>query len=215
MNPDADRADGQTAGPTGARGSGFALAAEGGAPAAIRDLSEACVKFVERAVGVRLDYTPETLSVLDHYLAQARGAAPARPEAVPLLAQSAGAYFGEVVRRRFPAWWSAEGDDPTYWRVELEPVYLAFSPVQLIEDALELPESDREGESRLELTEEDREAVASRLAELPPVSIEEYFATTTRLEVIEIAVEAIRARKMGAGEDADGALSPADYDQVN
>ena len=208
-----DDGAGNMARPDGARGAGPALAAEGGGPLAVRDLAEACVKFVERAVGVKLDYTPETLSILDHYLAQARGAAPARPEAVPLLAQSAGAYLGEVVRRRHPAWWRTDGDDPTFWRVELESVYLSFSPVQIVQDALELPGGEAEGESRLELTEEDREAVAARLAELPEVEIEEYFAPTTRLEVIDIAVDAIRARKMAAGEDPDAVLGPDDYEQ--
>lgn len=182
------------------------------APAAIDELAEACVKFVERAVGVRLDYEPETLSILDHYLEQARGAGPRRPEALSLVAQAAGAYFGEVVRRRHASWWRTRGEDPTYWQIELEAVYLAFSPVQLMQAALELPKGEREGGSGLELTDEDHEAVAARLAELPAVPIEEYFAPTTRLEVIDIAVEAIRARKMGADEDADAAFTPADYE---
>ena len=201
---------GPPAGPNGSATQTYS--AEGGAPVTVVDLASACVKFVERAVGVRLDYTPETLPLLDHYLAQARSAAAARPEAGPLLAQAAGAYFGEVVRRRHAAWWRTEGDDPTFWRVELEAVYLAFCPVMTIQDALSLPEGDAEGESRLELTEEDREAVAARLAELPEVDLEEYFAPTTRLEVIDIAVEAIRARKMAAGEHADEAFGPADYE---
>lgn len=210
MTNDHDREAGQATGPNG--GAPASLAAEGGGPTAIVDLCAACVKFVERAVGVRLDYTPETLPVLDHYLAEARAAAVARPETGPLLAQAAGAYLGEVVRRRHAAWWRTEGDDPTFWRVELESVYLAFCPVLLIQDALSLPDAEGEGESRLELTEEDREAVAARLAELPQVEVEEYFAPSTRLEVIDIAVEAIRARKMAAGEHADAALGPSDYD---
>lgn len=213
MSHDDEHDAGRAAGPNGGRRGAFAVAAEGGGPGAVRDLAEACVKFVERSVGVRLDYTPETLSLLDHYLAAARAEAVARPETVPLLAQAAGAYFGEVVRRRHAAWWRTDGDDPTYWRVELEAAYLAFSPVQIVHDALLLPEEERESESRLELTEEDRDAIADRLADLPAVSVEEYFAPTTRLEVIDIAVEAIRARRMAAGEDADAALGPADYEQ--
>jgi hypothetical protein len=187
---------------------------EGGAPPSVRDLAEACVRFVERAVHVRLDYEPETLSLLDHYLEQARRATPERPEALSLVAHAAGAYFGEVVRRRHASWWRTSGDDPTYWQVELESVYLAFSPVELMHQALALPEPAGEADgSGLELMDEDREAVAARLAELPPVSIEEYFAPTTRLEVIDIAVEAIRARKMAAGENVDEALGPDDYEE--
>src|SRR5580692_10141085 len=105
-------------------------------PEQVRDLAEACVRFVERAVGVRLDYEPETLSLLDHYLVGARAAARERPEAGALVAHAAGAYFGEVVRRRYASWWRFEGDDPSGWRIELQPVYLSFSPVQLVADAL-------------------------------------------------------------------------------
>src|SRR6188768_3178203 len=74
-------------------------------PDRVRDLAEGCVRFVERALGVRLDYAPDTLSILDHYLEEGRKSAAERPEAAALLAHAAGAYFGEVVRRRYPSWW--------------------------------------------------------------------------------------------------------------
>ncbi len=188
-------------------------------PDEVRDLAETCVRFVERAVGVKLDYQAETLPLLDHYLEQGRAAAAARPETIPLLAHAMGAYLGEVVRRRYAAWWRIEGDDPTYWNLNFEQVYLSFSPVQLVWEALtrEPREGDAEGEgegaaARFELDEEDREAVAARLAELPQVSEEEYFAPSTRLEVIDIVVDAIRARRMAADE-ADALLRPEDYER--
>jgi hypothetical protein len=223
-------------------------------PAVIADLAEGCVRHVERAVGVKLDYQPETLPILDHYLAQSREEAKARPEVLSLLAQTSGAYLGEVVRRRYASWWRTEGTDPAEWQIELEPVYLAFSPVRIVLEAIlrgGAPDrasgagaadrasgagaaSDKEGggddalapsedapdeeevesalsAARLELEEEDHEAVMARLADLPPVSEDEFYATSTRLEVIDIAVEAIRARRMAAGEDAERMLRPEDY----
>lgn len=215
-------------------------------PAAIAELAEGCVRHVERAVGVKLDYQPETLPILDHYLAESRKEAKARPEVLSLLVQTSGAYLGEVVRRRYASWWRTEGADPSEWQIEFEPVYLAFSPARIVLDALlragdasdqegsgddaRAPgddarspsesdpdeEEEEEGESalsaaRLELEEEDHEAVMARLAELPPVSEDEFYATSTRLEVIDIAVEAIRARRMAAGEDAERMLRPEDY----
>ena len=181
------------------------------APEKVRDLAEACVRFVERSLKVKLDYEPETLPLLDHYLASARDAAGERPEAGALVAHAAGAYLGEVVRRRYPSWWRLDGDDPGAWRIELSPVYLSFSPVQLVADAL-LRSSDLEASERLELEEEDREAVAARLAELPPVDEDEFYAPSTRLEVIDIAVEAIRARRLAAGDEGDSVLGPDDYE---
>jgi hypothetical protein len=198
----------------GLNGSHGAGGPPGEAPAKVRELSEACVRFVERALGVKLDYQAETLSLLDHYIEEGREAARKKPETAALVAHAAGAYFGEVVRRRYASWWRAEGDDPGEYRIELEPVYLSFSPVQMMADALlrdDEASSDAPSE-RLELEEEDRAAVADRLAELPPVSEREFYAPSTRLEVIDIAVEAIRARKMAAGEEAEGAFGPEDYE---
>jgi len=180
-------------------------------PERVRDLAEACVRFVERSVGVKLDYEPETLSILDHYLTGARPAAGERPAAGVLVAHAAGAYFGEVVRRRYPSWWRLEGEDPGAWRVELEPVYLSFSPVQLMADAL-FREGDPDADERLELEEEDRQAVAARLAELPPVGDDEFYAPSTRLEVIDIAIEAVRVRRLAEGNEGDSVLRPDDYE---
>ncbi len=192
-------------------------------PERVGELAEACVRFVERAIGVKLDYQAETLSLLDHYLEEGRKAALEKPETAALVAHAAGAYFGEVVRRRHPSWWRVEGIDPAFYRIELESAYLSFSPVQLMADALlrkertEEEEASKEEEDpseRLELEEDDRDAVAQRLAELPPVSDREFYAPSTRLEVIDIAIEAIRARRMGDGDQADDALRPEDYDET-
>jgi hypothetical protein len=219
-------------------------------PGQVRELADACVRFVERSVGVKLDYEPETLSILDHYLAGARahlaGTSPAASaeavpaEAVPaeamlaeavlaephagpgpgrstraetgaLVAAAAGAYFGEVVRRRHPSWWRVEGDDPAAWRIELEPVFLSFSPVEIVSDAL-AREGSIETSAWMELEEEDQQAVAARLADLPPVDDAAYHAPTTWLEVIDIAVDAIRAHRLGKGEEAGAALGPEDYE---
>jgi hypothetical protein len=181
------------------------------------------VRFVERALGVRLDYTPETLPILDHYLEQARTAQQERPETLAVVAHTCGAYFGEVVRRRYASWWRMDGSDPSGWQIELEAVFLSFSPVDLISSALLRGEpsggapSDADDTSSVGLTldEEDRRAVSARLAELPPVSDEEFYAPSTRLEVIDIAVEAIRARRMAQGEEVDDKLTPEDYEAAD
>ena len=190
-------------------------------PERVGELAEACVRFVERAIGVELDYQAETLSLLDHYLEEGRKAAREKPETAALVAHAAGAYFGEVVRRRHASWWRAEGIDPAMYRLELESAYLSFSPVQLMADALlrvdrteEESAEEEDASERLELEEEDRDAVAQRLAELPPVSDREFYAPSTRLEVIDIAIEAIRARRMGDGDQAEDALRPEDYDET-
>ena len=178
------------------------VALEREAPQAISELAEACVRFVEAALGVKLDFRPETLPVLDHYLASRRGelltAQSTNPEAMALVARSASAYFGEVVRSRFGSFWHMPSDEPTTWELRFESVYLSVNPLAVVYDAIS--HGDEEGPiAYLELEDEDREAVASRLGELPPASDEEFFSLATRIEVLEIAVDVIKSRMMAAG----------------
>jgi hypothetical protein len=201
-------------------------------PGPIAELAEACVRFVERSLGVKLDYSPETLPLLDHYIEDARAVVKEKPEMLSIVAQASGAYFGEVVRRRHVSWWRTESDDPAEWQIQLEAVFLAFCPVRLVLATLlrddESKDMEGEGEEKdekdeeapeaeddmahLTLEEDDRAAIYARLADLPAVSEREFFALSTRLEVIDIAVEAIRANHMAEGEETEGRLSPEDYE---
>jgi hypothetical protein len=63
----------------------------------------------------------------------------------------------------------------------------------------------------LQLEDEDREAVEARLAELPAASDDEFFALSTRIEVLDIAVDAIKARMMSSGL-GEVVFTSEDYD---
>lgn len=194
-------------------------------PPTIQDLADACVRFVERAVGVRLDYTLETLPLLDHYLAHARDALRAKKDeadkkpategddlpALSIVAQAAGAYFGEVARRRHASWWRLDAE-PAEHRLEFHHLHLVVLPVTLMLDVLTLDTTGKgpTGLSGFELDEADRGAAAARLAELPPVPLEEYVSPSTRLEVIDIVVDAVRVFHMAEGIPVL-ALEPEDY----
>jgi hypothetical protein len=223
------------------------------APPVIAELAASCVRYVQHGVGFTLDFEPETLPVLDHYVELARKAASERKETTPLVAQAVGAYFGEVTRRKYGGFWRIE-DDPRSFRVELEPVYLVLRPIEIISRALELPpepkapdvstkrrdgdeyDDDDEGESEailndanendvepepdpeddvraalFELDEDDRAAVAERLAALAPVSASQYHSPSTHFEVVELIVETIRARRIASGMEPDAHLEPDDY----
>jgi hypothetical protein len=171
-------------------------------PAQIAELADGCVRFVQAAVGVPLDFRPETLPLLDHYLATRRGellaARETNPEAMGLVTRAAAAYFGEVIRGQFPSFWQMDSDDPATWEVRFESVYLSINPMSVVYDAI--AHGDDEGPiAHLELEDEDREAVAARLEELPLASDDEFFSLTTRLEVLEIAVDIVKARMMHSG----------------
>jgi hypothetical protein len=114
----------------------------GAPPTVIADLAASCVRYVQHGVGFTLDFEPETLPVLDHYVDLARKAANERKEAAPLVAQAIGAYLGEVARRKYGGFWRIE-DDPRSFRVEFEAVYLILRPIELVSRALELPVEPR------------------------------------------------------------------------
>jgi hypothetical protein len=75
------------------------------APEPIIELVRACLEYVKRSLGTELDFTPETLPLLDHYLSEVREELAAKPELVELTAHAAGAYFGEVLRRQMRGFW--------------------------------------------------------------------------------------------------------------
>src|SRR5690606_10328312 len=102
------------------------------APEAVEDLALAAFRMVKEKLSFELDFTPETLPVLDHYLELLRteGDGPPDEKVVSVAAPCAGAYFGEVVRRSLPGLrWHLAGDDYTRWRLEARDVFLCFNPI--------------------------------------------------------------------------------------
>jgi hypothetical protein len=176
-------------------------------PPEVAELAASCVRYVQAKFGVLLDGTQDTLSLLDAYVQDARKSTVERPESLPLIAASVGAYFGEVVRLAFGASWITVGDHDT-WRVCLKYVYLAFNPVTTAVSAITGNDST-EG-AHFTLDAEDREYVEARLAALGEVDEDEYVLPTTRFDVLHIAVEAVRARMIERGL-ADVTFGPDDY----
>jgi hypothetical protein len=153
------------------------------APAAVADLADSCVRFVKQALGLELDYTPETLPVLDHYLREQ--VAGTKPEVVELIAAAAGAYFGEVVRRSVPGarWHSPEGDHAGH-RLEFEPFFLCFNPIGVAMEVLAQDDVADWG-AHFQVLDEAREAVARSLATVENVPPEDYYTFSMRLEVLQ------------------------------
>ena len=177
-------------------------------PAAIAELAAACVRFVATRYAVMLDFTPETLSLVDQWVHDARADVAVNPQTVDLVQGAAGAYLGEVIRLAFGGAWFAEGEQDG-WRVDLSRVYLTFNPVGMVREALVL-ESQEGWHAHLETDVAEREDLAARLAALPEVPDDEYYAPTTRFDVVHIAYEALRATMRAAGLD-DVRFGPDDY----
>src|SRR5580692_3082379 len=73
------------------------------APPQVAELAAACVRFVRARYGATLDFEPDTLSFVDHWVREARTELKERPELAELVQSAAGAYLGEVIRREFGA----------------------------------------------------------------------------------------------------------------
>jgi hypothetical protein len=180
----------------------------GEAPHAVLELAGACARFVQTRYGIALDFDPDTLSLLDQWLRDARQEAAEKPEAVELVQTAAGAYLGEVIRRQFGGTWFAEGDYAD-WRLQLEPVYCSFNPIGMAREALTL-ESQEGWHAHFELDPGEAEAVEARLAALPQVEEEDFYAPSTRYDIVCIVVDALREEMRSHGT-GDVTFGPEDY----
>ena len=163
-------------------------------PPPVLDLAGACLEYVNHALEFGLDFSPDTLSAVDHYTTGVRASLAQNPALGPLIAPAVGAYFGEVVRVYFDGFWRVPTPNQHDWSVCLKLVFLAINPVGVGYDAIYGGTEHDGPRSALRVAPEDREFLDRRLATVPPVPEEQYHLLTTRFEVLEIAVEALRAR---------------------
>jgi len=163
-------------------------------PDPIPEYVTACIDYVRRALGFELDFSPETLGVLDHYVGTVRTTLVDRPELGALVARATGAYFGEVVRGMIPGFWRIPSASVHDFQLCSRVAFLWVNPVGVAYDAL-FGGTDHDGpRSMLRCAAEDREFLERRLATLPPVPEDQYYLFSTRIEVLEVANEALSAR---------------------
>lgn len=179
----------------------------------LQELAASCERHVLGAVGVALDGSIETLPVLDHYVRLSGAACGERPELVPLLSRTVGAYFGQVVSSAFGGFWWLPSADVHRWYVCLRSVYLALNPVGMahaaLTHALDEPPGDAPPDELL-LAPEDRPLVHARLALLPGVRETDYATLSTRVEALEVAVATL-GEQMAASGTSDVTFDDDDY----
>lgn len=166
------------------------------APEPVLERAASCVRFVLGALKIELDFTPETLSLVDHWLSTAREGDASLER---LVAEAAGAYFGEVVRRALPGARWRIGKTPETWRIELDHVFLAFNPIGVALEAL--CEDDAPGwNAHLEVLKEDRALLEQTLQRLGDVREDDYYRLAVRWEVIEHVEAALESAAASRGE---------------
>jgi hypothetical protein len=167
-------------------------------PTQVQELAAQCAGFVQKSTGVALDYTSDTLPLLDHYLRQVPRDG---GDVQALVAAAAGAYFGEVVRRAFPCRWHAPTDDYGAWRIEFEHVFLHFNPVAFAHEAITGSEVVKGG-SGFGVLDQDLETVRGGLEALGTVGEEDYFRLATRFEVLNTVVDRLTGKSAGEEEES-------------
>lgn len=181
-----------------------------GVPQQIIDLSGSLADFVEKALGIRPDFSPDTLSIVDHYALLARKEMENRPELTDLTGQALGAYFGEVLRRSEGAFWQIPSPNFHDWQLCGLTAFVTVNPIGVGYDALSGNTDHHGPNSSLKIAPEDKETVQNRLDRLPAVPDDEYYTLCTRLEVLQIVMEAVRAEQSRRGYD-DMVFSAEDY----
>lgn len=172
-------------------------------PARVREYADQAVEYVRRALGLTLEYDSNTLPLLDHYLRTLADVGSEQPAAVQLVVTTAGAYFGEVVRRRLGGRWEIGGED-IEWRVVL-PTGLNFAPAGFVAAAIAMADLD-DLDSEFDAPARMRPYVQSALERMGEVSIEDYYSLCGRLDTLEHVHEvlvAVAAQMLGAAPDDD------------
>lgn len=172
------------------------------APPRVHEYAEQVVTYVQRALGVKLEYDSDTLPILDHYLRTVQEtAATAQPATLQLVIVTAGAYFGEVVRRRLGGRWEL-GPEDIEWRMVL-PTGLNFAPAGFAAAAIAQADLD-DVDSELDAPPRMKTHVQQALQRMGEVSVDDYYSLCGRLDTLEHIHEvlvAVAAQMMGNVED--------------
>jgi hypothetical protein len=168
------------------------------APEVIADAAKACVRFVQDALSLELDFTPDTLPILDHYVRTRAVVGQAGEEVRDLLTPALGAYFGEVVRRGLPsARWHVPDDldDFPSYRLEFDSIFLHFNPLGVAREVLEQDDVDGFGVT-FQVLDEARATLEDALQQGGEVSAEDYYSFTVRHETLEQVVSVLTALEL-------------------
>jgi hypothetical protein len=186
-------------------------------------LADRCKAHVKNRLGFELDFTAETLGVLDFFvndvLKEEGGGVepplgdPRRAHLVQLLAPTIGAYFGEVLCRVFPCRWRLAADGPQDWLLEFENVPLRLNPVGAAAEAF-AGNDVIAWRGELATSADETELLAERLAAAPPVPENEFFNLAPRYAVLQIAEDWLRGRLALQDPPGPEFYSTSDYDRL-
>lgn len=157
----------------------------------VTELATSCVDFVQRSVGIELDYTQDTLPVLDHYLREARKHAQREAVLAPLVA-TAGAYFGVLTTRQFPGAYLHVADSYERMRVQFSTIFLHFNPFGIAQEVIH--QADAPGWNAHFATLPDQHRVVEQSVDHGlQLRDEDYYSFSVRYEMLDQIVAVLQA----------------------
>jgi hypothetical protein len=179
-------------------------------PRNVEEYAGRTVEYVRRALGLPLEYDSDTLPLLDHYLTTVPQD---RPEMIELVVATAGAYFGEVVRRHIGGRWDGTTEEVAEWRMIL-PTGVQFSPAGFVAAAITRTEELEDFDSGLDAPPRMRPYLADALSRMGEVTEDDYYSLCGRLDTLEhvhAVLLAVAAKLLGNPDgDTDGDGDAAD-----
>jgi hypothetical protein len=166
-------------------------------PAAVQEYAAQTVRYVQAVLGVELGYDSDTLPVLDHYL---RGVPDEKPATIALVVSTAGAYFGEVVRRQLGGRWEVADLEPIEWRVIL-PSGISLAPAGMVAAVIARDDGLEELDTGLHVPSQIEPFVEATLERMSQVTEEEYYSLCGRFDTLahlqEVLAGLIAAQRRG------------------
>jgi hypothetical protein len=165
-------------------------------PEQVAEFAARAVDYVRSAIGIGLEHDSDTLPILDHYLSMVPRS---DVDSTALVAATAGAYFGEVVRRRIGGRWDLSAGDPGGWKLVL-PGGLSLVPAGAVMAAILHDEAVDPG---LDAPPAMRPVLAEALERMAGASADMYYTLGFRLDTLEhlqqvlLATAAKRAGESG------------------
>lgn len=167
-------------------------------PEEINQLVGRCIAHVHKRFNLELDFTSDTLSVLDFFIEEVvkdeyRGNVPpqghpSRMNMVHLFAPTFAAYFGAVLHKQFGGRFRHTEKDEKDWRFEFDSFFVRLNPVAIA--ASVIAKQEIEGlSSVLYSSAKLMPKLQERLDAAPDVSEQEFYSFCTVFESCQIAHE--------------------------
>ena len=192
------------------------------APPEVAEFYNNLIDAVASATGHKLDLTPETLPILDFYFqiyreslsgkgkkekAKGKGKKKAKArgnskDIARLFAPMAGAYFGEVICRKYDCKWVASKKRYDKWRVQFKHCFLYFNPVAMAMEILSR-KSVEDWPSTYFTYKEDEDVLSRALDQWDWITPDDYYSFIVRWEILDTiinmlaTIEALKRQKDG------------------